>query len=570
VGASASIADIVKSLNKAAHDDRIDTYKIPDDAELIAQLMVSYQASASPVELQALLDGSQRKALVRTYVNSEKWSEQRKVVHAAQAYIDRELNDVDMKVTLTGRTVVDNGTIESIRSGHWRSVMVSSFIVMLLCMVLMRSAVAGALCCIPVAFSIALVYGAMGAGDIWLTIGTSMFASVAIGLGIDFGIHAVERFREAQRRGESAHDAAFAVYRSTGRAAVFNAATVAIGFGTVMFSQVPPIRHFGLLVAVGIVGAFLAMLTLLPAAMKLLATRQRRAQRLAKRQSMEAAVMVALVLALGGMAPKTMAASAHIDQHSIQTSNQAPTHDPAAVQWMQRVAQRPDGTSAQRTVEITLIDRNGGVRTQTTRAIRKDRAGERRSAVFYIAPANVRGTAFMSYDYAADDKSDDQWLYLPALRKTRRIPAAQRGDYFLGTDLTYDEIRNDNRVTLSDWMFTSVVKAMVDAHECMLIEGIAANDAVKRELGYARARWCIDPVSLLARRVEYWDRSNRPLKTVTVNAMEQVGAIWTATRIDVTHHKTGHRTSLVMKDTQFDAPMSDAWFTQAQLERGLP
>ena len=65
----------------------------------------------------------------------------------------------------------------------------------------------------------------------------------------------------------------------------------------------------------------------------------------------------------------------------------------------------------------------------------------------------MRGTGFLTYDYADVSVDDDQWLYLPALRKVRRISASDRGDFFLGTDFTYEDIKKEQKVEINDYAF---------------------------------------------------------------------------------------------------------------------
>ena len=337
--------------------------------------------------------------------------------------------------------MLDYEWVQSVASGHAFSVLASTLSVLLMCIVIFRSFRDGLLCLAPLFVSVVLVYAVMGLVDIWLGVATSMFAAVAIGLGIDLAIHMVARARKAERMGLDTDAASLYVYRSTGRAVLFNAAAVGLGFGILTLSAAPPIRMFGILVATAIVGAFVAALTVLPALLKVIggpsgasaATRDglpARRCRACRRTGRS----------------RSLAYSCDADAGEL-------TRDANADRIMTALAARPEGASADRTVRIKLIDRNGGVREQVARAVRKNVADGRRMAIFYLAPANIRGTSFLVYDYSAPDAANDQWLYLPALRKVRRIPAADRGDYFLGTDLTFDEIRNDNRVTLADWKF---------------------------------------------------------------------------------------------------------------------
>lgn len=553
VGAVTSIVDYLKQLNRAVHDGRADAYAIPDDSSLIAQLMLTYQASAPPTEFQSLLDTSARTALVRIWLRADRWSEQREVVLATRQYIEREFSHGPVRATPTGRVMLDYEWVRSVASGHAWSVLASIASVLVMCIVLFRSFRDGLLCLAPLVVSVGLVYAVMGLADIWLGVATSMFAAVAIGLGIDLAIHMVARWRKAAVLGLGGTAGLMYVYRSTGRAVLLNAAAVGLGFGILTFSAAPPIRMFGILVATAIVGAFVAAVTVLPALLKVigdLARWRNRASTAA--QSSAPAVLLASLLA-STHAPEARAESSDIDANRI----------------MAMLAARPEGASSDRNVRIQLIDRHGAMREQVARAVRKNVADGRRMAIFYQSPANIRGTSFLVFDYAGEGVANDQWLYLPALRKVRRVPATDRGDYFLGTDLTFDEVRNDNRVTLSDWTFRSIEVQDVEGVRCNVIEGVAATEQIARELGYARARWCVDSRILIARKIEYWDRGGRHLKTLLSLEPTLIDGVWTASRIEVKNHKTGHATVIRFENTRFDTDLPDALFSQQQLERGL-
>lgn len=556
VGAVTSIADYIKQLNRAVDGGGAAAYRIPDDTSLIAQLMLTYQASAPPTEFQSLIDSNGRTALVRVWLRADRWSEQRKVVLATQKYIDREFAGAAVKATLTGRVMLDYEWVQSVASGHALSVLAATLSVLFMCIVIFRSIRDGLLCLAPLFVSVALVYAVMGLAGIWLGVATSMFASVAIGLGIDFAIHMIARARKAEGLTPDADARVLYVCQSTGRAVLFNATAVGIGFGILTLSAAPPIRMFGVLVATAIVGAFVAALTVLPALLKLIGDASPRRQA-------ESATRV-----VPGIAP-ALALAILVSCLHVPAAHGQNKPDAEADRIMNALAGRAEGASADRTVRIRLIDRHGAVREQVARAVRKNVADGRRMAIFYQAPANIRGTSFLVFDYRAADVANDQWLYLPALRKVRRVPASDRGDYFLGTDLTFDEIRNDNRVTPADWTFRSVGSEEIDGVRCTLVEGVAASEQVARELGYGRARWWVDSNALMARRVDYWGRDGSLLKTVANRELKLIDGVWTASHIEVKNHKTGHGTVLAFERSRFDTPLPDALFTQQQMERGL-
>ncbi len=106
----------------------------------------------------------------------------------------------------------------------------------------------------------------MGMLDIWLAVGTSMFAAIAIGVGVDFAVHTVDRLKYLlSEKGLSIQEAYTEFYKSAGRALLFNLLALALGFSVLMSSSVPPLSQFGFLVAVAVFVSFVGSLTLLPA-----------------------------------------------------------------------------------------------------------------------------------------------------------------------------------------------------------------------------------------------------------------------------------------------------------------
>src|SRR5688500_10008912 len=118
---------------------------------------------------------------------------------------------------------------------------------------------------------------------------------------------------------------------------------------------------------------------------------------------------------------------------------------------MQKVNARDEGKQVVQNFSMELVDKNNKRQSRDTKTYRKDYKDQRKSIIIYDNPSNVKGTAFMSFDFQATGKEDDQWLYLPALRKTRRISASNRGDYFLGTDFTYEDIKLGTKVSMADY-----------------------------------------------------------------------------------------------------------------------
>jgi len=230
---------------------------------------------------------------------------------------------------------------------------------------------------------------------------------------------------------------------------------------------------------------------------------------------------------------------------------------------------RDEGLSVSRTVLMEMIDKRGKQRVRKTRGFRKYFGDDKRTVIYYLTPKNVKDTAFMTYDYADASIDDDQWLYLPAMRKVRRISASDRGDYFLGTDFTYEDIKNETKVSIEDYTRKTIGEAVVDGHRTFIIESVPVDKATAKELGYSKVKQWVDAKIWMARKAEFTSLRNKPLKTIYTKEIKQVQGIWTAHLLEVKNHKTKHNTRFIFSDIDYQEEIRDDLFTERALRRGL-
>lgn len=555
VNGSTSVVDYIKQMNRAINENRIANYVIPDDSLLVAQLFLLYSTSGNPTDFEEEIDSTHRQALVRAYLDTDTFANNRQLVPLVEAYLADEFNEPGLTARLTGRVNVDYHWINGVAESHVGSVVVSLLAVLAMSALLFWSFSAGVLAVIPVAMSILLIYAVMGFFGIWLGIGTSMFAAIAIGLGVDFAIHSLERLRELGRQlaGRSLAKSLAELYPTTGRALLFNLGAVALGFGVLCLSDVPPLIRFGGLVALAVSSSFLASVTLLPALVLLLKPACILAPSARPDGKKGGAVVAVLALLMVG---------------TLTVPSLNAEELPEGLEIMRSVAAREEGQQVTRDMRLELTDRRGQTRAQEIKSYRRYFDDEKRTILFYTAPANVRGTGFLTYDYADSALEDDQWLYLPALRKVRRIPASNRGDYFLGTDFSYEEIKSENKVGLQDYRFRTIGQEEVDGVLCHLVEGTAVNAEIAKELGYSKAVWRIDPAIWVSRKSDYWDVNGNHLKTIENLKIERVDDIWTVLQVRAKNHKSGHSTLLTSTNVDYRSVVPERTFDQRTLVRG--
>ena len=547
---TSSITDYIKQMYKAVNEDDPAFYALPEDRNLVAQLFLLYTASGDPTDFEEQVDSRRQTALVRANLKTGSYQVSRSLIPRLEAYLASEF-DGEVSAQISGRINVDYHWIDGIAETHLNSVIVSFLAVFLMAALLFRSMVGGIMAAIPVGLSILVIYAVMGFKGIWLGVGTSMFAAIAIGLSVDFAIHTIDRLRDALSLPDNGSKAERLdrVFESTGRALWFNLLAVALGFGVLMTSQVPPLVNFGMLVALSVSVAFFASLLLLPAFTLVF----RPSFMLGKAGSFWKTGMILLAL----LAAVAMTSKALAEEYP-------PTPD----EIIQKMNSRPEGVAVQRDMVITMTDRRGNSREEHTRAFRRYFGDTKKTVIFYTAPGTVAGTAFLTWDYADQGRDDDQWLYLPALRKVRRISASDRGDYFLGTDFTYEEIKKESKIAAEDYAFSLLGEEILDGNHTWMVEATPVDSEVSKAFGYGRVLLRIDSKLWIPRLTEYWDVNGNSLKTVRAKGIEKIDGIWAITDIEAANQKTGHSTRIQFENTDYSASVPPRLFEQNALKRG--
>lgn len=576
VNGSSSVVDYLKQMNKSLNEGQSDAYRLPQDADLIAQYFLLYSASSDPADFSEEIDYDYRLANIRLNLDSADFIATKPVVEALQQYIDQHFNnavmDEPVTASLSGRVNVNYHWIKDLGVSHFYSVVISLLCVFLVSALLFRSWAAGLLATLPVICSILTVYAAMALLGINLGIGTSMFASVAIGLGIDFAIHTLERLKTLVADGLKGSGLFTELFRSTGRALLFNYLAIAFGFGVLISSQVVPLTHFGTIVVLSVSMSFIAAMTLLPALIVLLQP----AFIFANKKSPEAdsvpaekhatgSTVLAFLLTTG---LSTAALNGALHSQPLQAEEAVNTELLATLSAddiAQRVNAVDDGQHVSSQLSMLLTDSRGKERRRETLSYRKYFGDDKKTVFFYKSPANVKDTAFLTFDYAAADQEDDQWLYLPALRKVRRISASDRGDYFMGTDFTYEDIKQNGHISIADYQ----LQRLPDDDGKLVVKAIPKTAAIAQELGYGEVIFYIDPQNWIVVKSDYLDIKQVPLKTVQVTDIRMIDGIWTRHQLLAENHISGHRSLFIFSAVDYQQDVADHLFTQNTLRRGL-
>ncbi|OUR90071.1 Patched family protein [Gammaproteobacteria bacterium 42_54_T18] len=575
VQGATSIVDYLKQMNRSLKGGDKYSYQLPDNKALIAQYFLIYSASSDPTDFDEEVDYDYRIANIKLTLNKGSYVDTQEVVTQLNDYIKTSFNNQDISATLSGRVNINYHWIKDLGRSHFVGLAISMFLVWAVSSLLFGSLTAGTFTIIPVSSSILLVYSAMAVLGIDLGIGTSMFASVAIGLGVDFSIHTIDRLRSLYQDHNGNWDLTLQeLYPSTGRALFLNYLAIACGFGVLISSKVVPLNNFGTIVVISVSTSFLASMSFLPALIKLtkptFISGYQPSDKTITRRWIRIPSIILLVAVAGSVLVNQPALASESETGKTTKSNNLL---PSAEVVVANINNVDDGEYATRNLTMTLIDKRGKKRVRETIGYRKYFGKEKRTILFYKKPTNVKGTAFLTFDYPGATKDDDQWLYLPALRKVRRISAADRGDYFLGTDFTYEDIKLEGKIDSGNYNFETI-RSEVLAQESsppiqtVVIRGIAKNNVIAKELGYGKTEFWVDVDTWLIAKSNYWDPKGKLLKTLTISDVSRIDGILTRHRMTINNHKTGHTSEFLFSNVDYKAPVSDGLFTKRAMKRG--
>jgi hypothetical protein len=239
---------------------------------------------------------------------------------------------------------------------------------------------------------------------------------------------------------------------------------------------------------------------------------------------------------------------------------------------MQKVYDRDDGNNAIMDMDMLLIDSKGDTRQRTVKSWKRD-AGtngkDTETIMFFIEPADVKNTGFLTYDYDNQDKDDDQWLYLPALKKTKRIASSDKSSSFMGTDFTYADMTKRN---VDNYAYKLLKEDTVEGNKVWVIESTPSSDKELEETGYKRTIAFIRQDNyVVIRSVSELEKGGKA-KYMEIKELKQVDGIWVGTETAMTTKKgkiIEHQTVLKSRNVQFNQPLENDLFTTRRLEQGL-
>lgn len=235
---------------------------------------------------------------------------------------------------------------------------------------------------------------------------------------------------------------------------------------------------------------------------------------------------------------------------------------------MEKVDARDDGKTVEQDMMMILIDKNGKKRIRDMKSYSKDFGVDEHQIMFFKSPADVKNTAFLTYDYDDASKDDDQWLYLPALKKVKRIPSSDKSSSFMGSDFSYYDMTDRN---LEDYDFKLLKETEVRGKKVWMIEAIPRTSKVVKESGYTKTIGLVRQDNyVVVRSIGFLKNGKK--KYLDIKKLHKQGGVWLVDEMTMTTKKgkaTVHKTILKFSHIKLNKPINDNVFTTRRLEKGM-
>jgi outer membrane lipoprotein-sorting protein len=213
-------------------------------------------------------------------------------------------------------------------------------------------------------------------------------------------------------------------------------------------------------------------------------------------------------------------------------------------------------------IEMVLVTDDGQKQKRSMEFFfQKGKEDDNKSMLRFLTPSRIRGTALLTLE--ASGRADDQWVYLPALRKSKKIASSKRTNRFAQTDYTYEDLRTEK---YDAYDYAREEETVVDGKACYVVRATPKDPGTS---GYSKRVLHIEKERFLSLKTEFYDKRDRHQKTLTSKGFEKSTGYWRPTMVAMEDYLRGTKTLWRFRDRKVVPDISDALFTVRNLERGL-
>lgn len=539
VGDSYSIATVLKEMTKAIYDQNEQGYnRIPESRQAVAQILEIYNMSGDPEDFDRLVDFDYTRAhLMIRFEDPET-----KLVRNAldKVYSLSEKDNID--ITVGGYAYIMLQFSDKIITGQINSLIFAILIVLVLLTIIFRSFKGGLISTIPILVSVIFLLGFMGIARITLNSATALLSSIMIGVGVDYTIHFLWRYKSELVFSDHPQ-AIIKTLTTTGRGIVYNALSVMVGFSVLVFSGFTSIRFFGYLVLISIGVCLISALFVIPSLLlvfkpSFVEYKPHIKKNIITKKNMKKAIILSILLALSAVLLAQGKAEEIMDK----------SRNVMKVESFEAIA------------TLNIIDSKGRVRERSNITASKSYAdGTEKRLIKFLSPADVEGTTILIYDY--DEGQDDMWIYLPALKRTRRIVSSEKGKSFMGSEFTNSDMSSPPTEDFNH-------RIVEETEDSYIIESVPDSRDKEDEYGYTRKISTINKNNYVVSKMDFYDSYDELFKTIEIKAVKEIpGDKFIVSHMTAENFSNGRSSEIVMSEIRTASQISDDLFDITSLGR---
>jgi len=230
-------------------------------------------------------------------------------------------------------------------------------------------------------------------------------------------------------------------------------------------------------------------------------------------------------------------------------------------QIVEKAYNLPTGDDQTSVLTMTLTNKSGQTRVRKIQQYTKQIGDVEKSIMFFLSPADVKNTSFMNWSYDSD-KSDDQWIYLPALKKVKRISSDSKSDYFMGSDFTYDDL-GDRKLDAD--VHKLLREETIDGKACYVVESVSKDE----DYMYSKTITWIRKDNFVGMKKEFYDEDEELLKILTLKKVEKISGLWIRTHSEMNNVQKNHKTSMILSNIKVNTGVPTSKFSERMMMRGM-
>jgi outer membrane lipoprotein-sorting protein len=221
----------------------------------------------------------------------------------------------------------------------------------------------------------------------------------------------------------------------------------------------------------------------------------------------------------------------------------------------------PQGDDRTSVLTMTLTNKSGQTRVRKIKQFNKDLGDVEKKIMFFMSPADVKNTSFMNWSYDSD-KADDQWIYLPALKKVKRISSDSKSDYFMGSDFTYDDL-GDRKLDAD--IHQLLREETVDGKTCYVVKSVSKDE----DYMYSKTITWIQKDNFVGVKKEFYDEDEELLKILTIKKVEKISGFWIVSESEMKNVQKKHSTKIQLSDIKVNTGVPASKFSERMMMRGI-